>query len=202
MTKNIEKQIADKEARRAELFKLKEPIDKELMKLYEEITKLNEKLTKAKLNQEMSFEEKFEYLMFENGIGSDMERYREAEKMLSELGFHMGGYCPYSKQKCAQIMLYKGVNDNVEQVYENLVKILPLIKIHNEKGEKRFKLFEHSLSENGVYELVLKDNSTKLVVWRYHQENFIKEWANLKDALLYCQQHHYYESSFTEDKEW
>lgn len=202
MIKKLEKQIRDKESRRSELFKLKEPIDKELESLYEDIKNLKEEITKAKLKQEMSFEEKFEYLMFEDGIGSDMERYNAAQKMLSDMGFHMGGYSPHSNQKCVQLMLYKGVNDNLKEVYDNFTKILPLIKPNTDKGEKRFKLFEHTLSEDGVYELVFDGNMIKLVVWRYHRESMIKEWDKLKDALLYCQEYHYYESSLDDDNDW
>lgn len=194
--KDYQKEIDKKEARRTELFKMKEPIDAELLKLYDEIKALREKQTKESLKKEMNFEEKFNFLMFEDGCSSDMERYRAAQKFVNEeLGLWMSGYYPSTSQKGLEIMLYKGAGDNLEKTYNSLNKILPLVKPYNDEGEKRFKLFEHTLSEHGIYALVNKDDIWKLTCTSWGRERDIKEWDNLKDALAYCQEHHYYESS-------
>lgn len=199
--KDYQKQIDKKQARRTELFAQREPIDKELTLLANQITALKEKQTEQNLKREMSFEERFEYLMFEDGCSSDMKRYNEADKFIQELGFYMSGYNPETQQKAVKLMLYKGKNSNLEQTYNSLVKILPLIKPVNAEGDKQFSLFEHSLSENGSYVFVVGKNKCTLKVWRYHREYLVKEWEDLMEALAYIQEFHYYESSFDEGED-
>lgn len=199
--KDYQKEIDKKAARRAELFKEKEIIDAELSKLYKEITVLKDKQTKAKMAQEMTFEDRFEWLMEEKGYGSDMERYYAAQKLINDdLGLWMSGYYPFSEQKAIEIMLYKGVQDNLEKVYASLCSILHLVKPTDEEGNKRFKLFEHTCSEHGVWALYYTPaGNWKLTSCRWGREEVVKEWENLREALFYCQKHHYYESSENED---
>lgn len=198
--KDYQKEIDKKEARRTELFKLREPIDLEIEKLYYEIKALKEKQTEQSLEQDMGFVEKFYFLMFEDGCSSDMKRYDAAKELINdELGLWMSGYYPETEQKAVEIMLYKGEGDNLEKTYDSLCKILPLVKPIKEGKEKRFKLFEHTLSEGGIYALKNVDEKWKLTITSCGRERDIKEWDNLKEALMYCQEHHYYESSFDED---
>ena len=118
------------------------------------------------------------------------------------MGLWVSGYYPFSEQNAIEIMLYKGAEDNLEQTYESLNVILPFIKPINEEGDRRFKLFEHTLSEWGVYDLRLsKEGVWTLNKTTYGREKVEKTFENLYDALKYCQQHHYYESSDEEDTE-
>lgn len=196
---DYEKKIAEKEARRQELFKLKEPIDAELSKLYKEIESLRDKQSKEKLKEEMSFEERFLWLMQEDGCSSDMTRHKAAEKMLHDMGFWMSGYYTFSQQKAIELMLCKGKEESLTQTLENLTKILPLIKPMNEEGHKRFKIFEHTLSESGIYDLWQQGDDWVLEKTTHGRTEELKRWGNLKEALAYIQQHHYYES--VEDEE-
>ena len=68
-------------------------------------------------------------------------------------------------------MLYKGAEDNLEQTYESLNVILPFIKPISDEGDRRFKLFEHTLSEWGVYDLRL----SKEGVWTLNKTAYGRE---------------------------
>lgn len=194
--KSIEEQIKLKESRRQEIFKIKEPLDKELIELYNQIQKLKEKQTEAKLKEDMTLGEKIEWLLFEDGHSSDMKRYNECQRFFQELGLWVSGYCPYSEQKSLQVMLYKGAQDNLDKTFESINLVLPFIKPINDEGERRFKLFEHTLSEHGIYDLkVDKEGVWTLNKTTYGRKRVEKTFENLYDALKYCQQHHYYESS-------
>lgn len=194
--KSIEEQIKQKEARRQEIFKIKEPLEKELSELYIQIQKLKEKQTEAKLEEDMTLAEKVEWLLFEDGYNSDRKRYEECQKFFLELGLWVSGYYPYSEQKALEIMLYKGVQDNLDKTFESVNTVLPFIKPINDRGERRFKLFEHTLSECGICDLkVDKEGVWTLNKTTYGREKVEKTFENLYDALKYCQQHHYYESS-------
>ena len=194
--KSIEEQIKLKESRRQEIFKIKEPLDKELIKLYNQIQKLKEKQTEAKLKEDMTLGEKIEWLLFEDGHSSDMKHYNECQRFFQELGLWVSGYYPYSEQKSLQVMLYKGAQDNLDNTFESINLVLPFIKPINDEGERRFKLFEHTLSEHGIYDLkVDKEGVWALNKTTYGREKVEKTFENLYDALKYCQKHHYYESS-------
>ena len=191
--KSIEEQIKQKEARRQEIFKIKEPLDEELVKLYNQIQKLKEKQTEAKLEEDMTLAEKVEWLLFEDGHSSDMKRYNECLNFFQEMGLLVGGYYPFSEQKAIEIMLYKGVQDNLDKTFEAISLVLPFIKPINDKGERRFKLFEHTLSEWGIYDLRLdKVGTWTLNKTTYGRKNVEETFENLYDALKYCQKHHYY----------
>lgn len=200
--KSIEEKIKEKEARRQEIFKIKEPLDNELLKLYDEIQKLKKEQSEIKLKEDMTLGEKIEWLLFEDGYSSDTKRYKECQKFFNELGLRCSGYYPYSEQKALEVMLYKGVQDNLDKTFKALNLVIPFIKPINDRGERRLKLFEHTLSEWGIYDL----KQSKEGVWTlnkttYGRERVEKTFENLYDALKYCQQHHYYESSEYEDNE-
>lgn len=198
--KSLEEKIKEKETRRQEIFKMKEPLDKELDKLYNQIQKLKEKQTVAKLEQGMTLGEKIEWLLFEDGHSSDSKRYEECQKFFRELGLWTGGYYPFSEQKSLEIMLYKGVQDNLDKTFDAINVVLPFIKPMNNKGDRRFKLFEHTLSEWGIYDLkVDKEGVWTLNKTTYGREKVEKTFESLYAALKYCQKYHYYESSEDED---
>ena len=68
----LEKQIAEKEARCKEIWDIKKPLDAELTKLRNQIEKIQDKITEAKLKKDMTLGEKIEWLLHEDGYSSDM----------------------------------------------------------------------------------------------------------------------------------
>lgn len=173
-----------------ELFESKKPIDLKISENSLKIKTLKEDYSKTFLaNPDLSFKDKFEFLMFENGASGN-KTIETALKLLfkNELpAIKASGYFSFSSQKTISIALIKGDNCNIQAVYQDLNKIIDFIKPAN----------VDTLSQYSSHYLKLSsDNVWSLKVGRSHT-NF----NSLLDLLTYCQEHHFYESSFPEDNE-
>jgi hypothetical protein len=195
--KDFEKEIASLLTEQAPLITQRDNLTAQIVNIGKEIEKLREELELAQIRQPMKPEEEIEYFLFEDGLVSG-ERYKAREKFWNDKGLWHSGYYPETSQIRLEVMLYKGVNDNLEKVFTTLEKVLPYIKVHN--GVKQLGVFEHSLSENGSYAIEITDESFDLVVHRYGRKSAVKSFDNLLSLLQYVQKHHYYESS--EDEDW
>jgi len=181
------------------------PLIAERDKLNRKIMSINDKIKKVRQEQEtcqmasgMTKEEKIEYFLFEDGL-VDGERYKARQKFWSSMRLHQSGYFPETEQIQLELMLYKGIGDNLEQTVTALEEVLPFIKPL--KGVKRLKIFEHTLSEYGSYRVEISETSFDVVVWTYGRKSTVKSFDNLRSMVQYVQQHHYYESSVDEDDE-
>lgn len=203
MTTNIQK-IEQKMATlinsRQKLFDLKKPIDEKIKNTTEEIQKVRTLISTEKLKSVMSFEEKFEFLFFEDGRSIDNVRNSAARNLIeNELGLFMSGWCPFSQQKVIQIKLHKGTDSNLNKVFESFSKILPLIKPMDEEGNKNIGIFEHTLSySESIYLQITPTNEFHLMGNRNRVK---KSFPDLLTALTFIQQYHYYSSSLLEDQE-
>ena len=194
--KDFDKEIAELEAKREPLVVERDKLTAKIVKISKKIEKLREEQELVEMKQPMAPEEEIEFFLFEDGCVSG-ERYKAREKFWNDMGLWHSGYYPETSQIRLEVMLYKGVNDNLEKVFTTLEKVLPYIKTQN--GMKRLGVFEHSLSENGSYAVEITDQSFDLVVHRYGRKSAVKSFDNLLALLQYVQKHHYYESS--EDEE-
>ena len=194
--KDFDKEIAELEAKRGPLVVERDKLTAKIGNISKKIEKLREELELAQMQQPMKPEDEIEYFLFEDGLVSG-ERYKAREKFWNNMGLWHSAYYPETSQIRLEIMLYKGVNDNLEKVFTTLEKVLPYIKKQEEV--KRLGVFEHSLSENGSYAIEITDESFDLVVHRYGRKSAVKSLDNLLSLLQYIQKHHYYESS--EDEE-
>lgn len=195
--KDFEKEIADLVAKQKPLITERDKLSVSIVKISKKIEKLREEQELAQMEQPMKPEDEIEYFLFEDGWVSGA-RYKAREKFWNDKGLWHSGYFPEISQIHLEVMLYKGVNDNLEKVFTALEEALPYMKVHN--GVKRLGVFEHSLSENGSYAIEITDESFDLVVCRYGRKSTVKSFDNLLPLLQYVQKHHYYESS--EDEEW
>lgn len=195
--KDFEKEIASLLAKQAPLIAQRDNLTTQIVNIGKEIEKLREELELVQMKQPMTPEEEIEYFLFEDGCVSG-ERYKAREKFWNDKGLWHSGYFPEISQIHLEVMLYKGVNDNLENVFTTLEKVLPYVKTQN--GVKRLGVFEHSLSENGSYTIEITDESFDLVVHRYGRKSAVKSFDSLLSMLQYVQKHHYYESS--EDEDW
>lgn len=196
----IQSQIDSLSSANKELFELKKPIDLKISENHTKIKVLKEDYSKTFLsNPDLSFKDKFEFLMFENGASGN-KTIETALKLLfkNDLpAIKASGYFSFSSQKAISISLIKGDNCNIQAVYQNLNKIIDFIKPSNIEGDKIIDLFEHTLSKYYSHYIKLSsDNVWTLVVGRSNT-NF----NSLIELLTYCQEHHYYESSLPEDNE-
>ena len=196
----IQSQIDSLSSANKELFESKKPIDLKISENFNQIKILKEEYSKTFLsNPDLSFKDKFEFLMFENGASGN-KTIETALKLLfkNDLpSIKASGYFSFSSQKAISISLIKGNNCNIQAVYQDLIKIIDFIKLANIEGDKIIDLVEHTLSRYSSYYIKLSsDNVWSLVVGRSNT-NF----NSLMELLTYCQEYHYYESSLPEDNE-
>jgi phage-related protein len=196
----IQSQIDALSAANKELFEVKKPIDLKISENYSKIKNLKEDYSKTFLsNPELSFNDKFEFLMFENGSSGDPTISAAINLLFkNELpALKVAGYFSFSSQKSISVALIKGINCNLQNVYQDLNKIIDLIKPSNASGDKIFDLFEHTLSKYSSYCLKLSSSN----VWSLVEGRSHTNFDSLMDLLIYCQENHYYESSLPADND-
>lgn len=196
--KDFDKEIAKLVAKQKPLITERDKLSVSIVKISKKIEKLREEQELAQMQQPMKPEDEIKYFLFEDGWVSG-ERYKARGKFWREKGLWHSGYFPEISQIHLEVMLYKGVNDNLQKVFTALEEVLPYLKVHN--GVKRLGVFEHSLSEYGSYAIEIADESFDLVVHRYGRKSAVKSFDNLLSLLQYVQKHHYYESSEDEEKD-
>ena len=150
------------------------------------------------MKEKMTQAEEIKYYLFEDGLVTG-KRYHEREKFWEDKGLWHSGYKPETEQVYLKMKLYKGEGDNLEQTISTLEEILPHIKAID--GVKVFGVFEHTLSENGVYCVEITEHTYTLVICRYRRKSVVKECKSLREMIEYIQEHHYYESSEDKDEE-
>lgn len=191
---NIEKlqnEIKKLEARREELFKLKEPIDEELVSAAEKIDKLKDKIDKIVLASDSV---DWNYLL---DAETGMKSYKECEKKLYERGLYGPGGAIKGK-RCFQIMLYKDKPKSLQKTYNGLIELLPYLDYNDfgdYKGYKFIDIFEYTLSEYGSYYCFINEERNEYILmqdkWRITNE--LKRFTTLMSMLEYIQENHYYE---------
>lgn len=115
------------------------------------------------------------------------------EKKLTELSLSSNGYFHETNQVYIRIALYRDNDSHFEKVYESLQNILPVIK-PLEDGYKHIDIFEHTLSEFGVYALQVHpdNNKARIVITRWGRDSVVQRTTDLRSALKYIQQNNYY----------
>lgn len=146
-------------------------------------------------------------LLEENGNGS-MVTYKELELKLATFGLLHSGYIPEISQRAVQICMTKGDKESLANTLKGLTTVLPYIKAlpsTESKGYKFVDIFEHTLSENGVYHLYVGKNDCKVTFTRYGREEIVKTAKTLKEILVYIQGNLWYNKLGADgkiDSEW
>lgn len=121
--------------------------------------------------------------------------YRKIKKWAESHGIGMEGYWPKTYEPAFRISLNKS-GSNIPQVY-SAIKELSEILTPQEEGYVVFEIFEHTLSEYGSYDLLVKGNNAKIVMNNRRTEFT----GGLTDALDYIAEHHWYKNDVDEDEE-
>ena len=196
------------ELRREELLSQLRPLEAKISANYGRIKKLKEEIDEESI-EKGNYD--WEWLLQEDGFSSSPARYKMCEEKLNEFGFRASGYYMDTMQRSVAICLNK--NEPVTKAINGLLTILPYIKYHAvEKSvmkaigrtgsllrTKRVGIFEHTLSENGVYYLVFVEGNecVYLMIDKYHITSMVKRFTDLMSALEYVSEHHYYEITKT-----
>lgn len=108
---DLKSQIEKLEARREELFKLKKPIDAELVRSYNELEKLRDQYTEFRLEtEELSWEEVLE------NADKGMKHYKASMAKLESIGLTASGYFPSTNQRCVRFSVSREATD--DQLFE------------------------------------------------------------------------------------
>lgn len=133
-----------------------------------------------------------------------MPRYKHAQKFFSSMGFNMSGYHTDTMQRGLSVMMTHGSKESYDKTLESVKKVLPYLK---EGGAdpltekcKRFGVFEHTLSEHGVYHLAINEekNIYTIIIHRYHRASIHKETKSLEELLKYVQDNLWYDGGHEE----
>jgi len=99
-----------------------------------------------------------------------------------------GGYYVETGQEIVSVRCNRKAD--AQAIVDEINDFLPFIKPQN--GKKVIKLFEHTLSEHGIYSLHADNETIELVIMAYGKERTLQTFTNWLDAIKYCQLYHYY----------
>lgn len=174
----LKNEIAQLEAERSSIFEKIHPLQEQATKLFSEIKAVNEKLTVAILASELTEQERFDFIMYQNGVSIDSNRHDEARKFITELGLYMLGYNPFSNQNMSSVFIYRHGKNT--KTIESIKKLAQLYKPMDEEGNIVFPVFctDHSI-------LAKSDGTFSLTVGK-----FVKDFDILEELFAYYERNH------------
>lgn len=121
--------------------------------------------------------------------------YKRSKEMAEQIGVQMEGYFRDTGQRVAKFDIpYKDAN-KVDIVAKAIRFLLPFYRPLKD-GTIRFSIFEHTLSEWGVYTLRYhtdgREEAWDILLTRYSRDEVQKTFSTLHGALTYISEHHYY----------
>lgn len=137
----LEQKLSQLEQQKIELQEKIKPFQQKLNSVWDEIKTITTEISKEKLNSDLSEQDYFDFVMFENGYSSDMIRYKAAQKLIQDLGLFMNGYCQFSNQRMADVFIYRNDINYNNKTIQSLKKLVPLFKPMDQEGNKYFSVF-------------------------------------------------------------
>lgn len=193
MSKSIDKviqEIEKLEARRAELFEIRKPIDKELVSSAKKLEKLRDKRDQALLEDKQN---DWEWLLASEG---STVKYCFVEEKLRSLGLRFSSGYVDTGQYGVEVALTYGSKKSYEKTLAGLKFILPYLKPCDD-GKVRIEVFEHTLCQHGSYCLAISKKKIEL-----YRSSWVKEsFKTLEDAIRYVQVHHWYEGGESSEED-
>jgi len=188
--KEIEKEIESNEEKREELFKKKAPIDRNLIRLSKRNSKLSDQITKIRATSKKT---DWEWLLQDDNASNGMEKYHLRQNKLRELNLASSNIFPTTRQVQIRVALTKNDKESLPKTLKGLKKILKYVK--PVEKFKRIDIFEHTLSEHGVYELLINEDKNQYYIQctRWTRVEILYKFDNLKDALEKIQNSYFYE---------
>lgn len=149
------------------------PLQVQLSSVFKEIQSLTEKISEEKLNTNLSEQEFFDFVMFEDGSSIDQVRYNKASSYIQELGLFMSGYSPFSKQKKSHVIFFENDIEKNSKSIIALKKLSSLYKPMNEDGDI-------------IFPVLCKDfNIVFNQKWFIQIPNYKYEFDSLEDLFSY-----------------
>ena len=161
--------------------------------LYNKVNKLQELIDERKIKSMKK--DDWNYILSCNNDGDTQARLRHRFESLRKIGLGSSGYVLDTNQAMIQITVSREDKKYNQKIVKGLKKILPYIKpIKNEKGIP-IDIFEHTLSQDGIYEVSINKETQKcrLTVTICGRTKEIKRFKTIKDMVDYLAIYHYYE---------
>lgn len=184
--------IADVDNQVAVLLKEREPIDRKLRRLDGKRKRLMDDLGRAML-EALSPDDRLAYLLSPESVDVSMEVYRERERVMRELGFTTGCIWSETRQPVLRVALTYGDPKSFERTLDGIRKTIKYYKPHAD-GWVRYGVFEHTLSEYGMYTLLVSpDGETACLTKTTYGRTEEKVKGTLPTVLKHIQEHHWYD---------
>lgn len=193
--KKLEKEKAKLESLTAKRYALREelrPLQEAMVKNGEETRRVQEQIS-ALLAERMGSNPDWAVLLAEEN--SDI-LHKPREIAISALGLFPTGRWTDTGQPVAKVMIRAGrLEQSLKQTREAVEILTPFYTPHAD-GYVWFGIFEHSLSEHGIYVLkVLPDLSeVKIEITRYHRTSVVRTAVSLDEALQFIGKNLYYDN--------
>ena len=190
--KTIEELDADIEA----LFKQQNTIGKAIRRTRKQRGALFAASIRAKMPKKLTpkFVMSLPWDAIANGISDETTKiWAEVTEWLNEQpGMRHYGYNSETNQVAVQICLDQKIPLNKQL---GILRFIPHIKTFkkNKKDIIYIGVFEHTLSEYGVYEIQRHGETWQLIKTTYHHPNICCETTNISELLKYIYKHHPYE---------
>jgi len=201
--KEINAELESNKTKQQEVIKVWQPLEKKLNTLMARERKLTERSEKIEFDKKAS-QKRMDWawlLRWDWQDSTDKHTFRDTK--LREIGLSTSGYFRDLEQSQVRIALVKNDPKSLPATIKGLNKVLKHIKPI--KGSyKQIDIFDHTLSEGGVYRLMVSEEKSKykIQITRYHREEILHEFNNLKEALALIQKKYYYEDADAEDSRW
>ncbi|KGM36184.1 hypothetical protein P409_00620 [Inquilinus limosus MP06] len=115
--------------------------------------------------------------------------YKELQRVLAEHHCMSSGYDTRTNQTVVKVRPPRRDPAALEKCLQFLIEqVVPILA----SDPKEIGIFENTLSESGVYSLVVHDQSVDLVLTRWRRPTTLETFPDLRTALTYIQEHHYY----------
>lgn len=181
----------------APLHEAQSRIQAEILALVEEREAAADVLAEVRIAAGAGKPTDWAYLMDESVPGQT--HYRAWASAVQALGLHPQGYNKETGQRCASVMLTKGSAESLERTLAGLSELLPHWRAMPD-GWIHVGIFEHTLSQSGSYEMLIRPDASEIKVGKVRWGNPVV-FQSLETALRHVQDRHWYDGGEREDED-
>jgi len=186
---NLTAQLEALKAQRSSIYDQIRPLQEQATAISNEMSVITEAITVETLKSEQTEQERFDFVMTELGYGTDNVRYKAAQQLIESMGLHSSGYCPFSQQRAADVVIFKFDTERNQQSISSVKKLVTMLKPMDEEGNRKFKVFCQD------YTIFAHPNGT----FSLRDGRFRKDFNTLEELFTYYVDYHECYDSPTDD---
>lgn len=187
--KNLKLEMEALIKKRKSLCQKRDKLNDLIVPISEQIDLMRNKIGEIEIdNENFTIED----LFYNDSIGSRSKKHRKKlEEYLNEFKYFKSSGYYYDEIKQTGISICLDKKANLEVALNGVIKIREHLKTFPDEDFVRFDIFEHTLSENGSYDLVVhKTEDRAFIEWHYGTE---LEETTIVNALRYIKNNLWYE---------